>query len=189
LYEIQYPAPGDPILAGEIRDHSGKDEISLDVHWGLDHGAWSVIMHLYPKADIPVVELSLDYTKTPQQHYELGKELSWLRRRGVLIIGSGNLVHNLRMIAWDKLNVPGFGFDWAIEADSKMKRLISEGNHADLIGYRKLGRAFDLAIPTPDHFLPLLYILPMVEKNERILFFNDKAVGGSLTMTSVKMGD
>jgi 4,5-DOPA dioxygenase extradiol len=189
LYEVQYPAPGDPLLAGEIRNHSGKGEISLDMHWGLDHGAWTVIMHLFPNAEIPVVQLSLDYTKTPQQHYELGKELSWLRRKGVLIIGSGNLVHNLRMIAWNKLNVSGFGYDWALEADAKMKQLISEGKHAELIGYRNLGKAFDLAIPTPDHFLPLLYALPLKEKDERISVFNDKAVGGSLTMTSVAIGN
>jgi 4,5-DOPA dioxygenase extradiol len=187
LYEVQYPAPGSPSLAGEIKQTLQKWDLLLNNNRGLDHGAWSVIKHLYPDADIPVIQISLDYNKSPKEHYEFAKELAWLREKGVLIIGSGNIVHNLRLVAWDKITEPGYGHDWAIEADSKIKRFIIEGDHASLINYRKLGKAFDLAIPTPEHFLPLLYILALQNKEERISFFNDKAVGGSLTMTSVKI--
>jgi 4,5-DOPA dioxygenase extradiol len=188
LYEVQYPAPGNPELAADIQNSLGKDAISLDLNWGLDHGTWSVVKHLYPKADIPVIQFSLDYTKSPQQHYELGKALAWLRQKGVLITGSGNMVHNLRMVAWDKLNVSDFGYDWAMEASMKIKQFIVEENHAALINYQNQGKAFNMAIPTPEHFLPLLYILALKEKNEKIDMFNDKVVGGSLTMTSVKIG-
>jgi 4,5-DOPA dioxygenase extradiol len=188
LFEVQYPAPGSPELARETKNEIKKTEAGLEEKWGLDHGAWSIIRRLYPNADIPVVQLSLDYYQSPQYHYELGKELASLRNTGVLIIGSGNLVHNLRMVAWDKLNTIGFGFDWAIEADNKMKRYIVDGNHHDLINYKAQGSAFNLAIPTPEHFLPLLYILALQEKDESLSIFNDKAVAGSLTMTSVKIG-
>ena len=126
LFDVQYPAPGSPYLAGETKQIVKKTDVGLDYNWGLDHGAWSVIKHLYPKADVPVIQLSLDYEQSPQYHYDLAKELSMLRRKGVLIIGSGNMVHNLRMIAWDKLNTDGFGFDWAIEASEKMKTMILE---------------------------------------------------------------
>lgn len=188
LYQIKYPAPGMPQLADEIRTNAKSTEILQDYKWGLDHGAWTVVMHMYPKANIPVIQLSLDYYKKPQHHYELAKELANLRNRGVLIIGSGNLVHNLSMIHWQKLN-ENFGYDWALEANNKTKQLISEGNHGALIDFSKLGKAFDYAIPTPEHFLPLLYALALQEKNEEIKFFNDKPVGGSLTMTSIKIGD
>jgi 4,5-DOPA dioxygenase extradiol len=185
LFDVQYPAPGSPELAAETKKIVQKTEIGLDHHWGLDHGAWSVIKHLYPKADVPVIQLSLDYTKPPQYHYALAKELAALRRKGVLIVGSGNMVHNLRMVAWDKLNVSGFGFDWAMEASEKMKQMILDGNHLGLANYVNLGKAFQLAIPTPEHYLPLLYTLALQEKNDAISLFNDKAVAGSLTMTSV----
>ncbi|MEI6138895.1 MAG: 4,5-DOPA dioxygenase extradiol [Mariniphaga sp.] len=188
LFDVQYPAPGSQELAKETKDTVKKTEVGLDEKWGLDHGAWSIIRRLYPNADIPVVQLSLDYYQSPQYHYELGKELASLRNKGVLIMGSGNLVHNLRMVAWDKLNTIGFGFDWAIEADQKMKKFILDGNHQELINYKSQGSAFNLAIPTPEHFLPLLYILALQEKNEKLSIFNDKAVAGSLTMTSVKIG-
>ena len=188
LFDVQYPAPGSQELAKETKDTVKKTEVGLDEKWGLDHGAWSIIRRLYPNADIHVVQLSLDYYQSPQYHYELGKELASLRNKGVLIMGSGNLVHNLRMVAWDKLNTIGFGFDWAIEADQKMKKFILDGNHQELINYKSQGSAFNLAIPTPEHFLPLLYILALQEKNEKLSIFNDKAVAGSLTMTSVKIG-
>jgi 4,5-DOPA dioxygenase extradiol len=188
LYEVQYPAPGDPALADEIKNTVVTSDVVLDNLWGLDHGAWSVIKHLYPKADVPVIQLSLDYNMAPQQHYELGKELAWLRQKGVLIIGSGNLVHNLGMVAWDKLNESGYGYNWALEADAKMKQFILDGNHAALIDYKNQGKAFNLAVPTPDHFLPLLYTLALKEEDENVALFNDKAVAGSLTMTSVKIG-
>jgi 4,5-DOPA dioxygenase extradiol len=185
LFDVQYPAPGSPELAEETKKIIQKTEIGLDHHWGLDHGAWSVIKHLYPKADVPVIQLSLDYTKPPQYHYELAKELAALRRKGVLIVGSGNMVHNLRMVAWDKLNVSGFGFDWALEASEKMKQMILDGNHSGLTNYNNQGKAFQLAVPTPEHFLPLIYTLALQEKNDTLSLFNDKAVAGSLTMTSV----
>lgn len=188
LFEVQYPAPGSLSLAKGTKALITRANIGLDDKWGLDHGAWSVIKHLYPEADVPVIQLSLDYNQTPQYHYELAQEIKSLREKGVLIIGSGNMVHNLRMVAWDKLNVSGYGFDWAIEANEKMKKYILEGDHQQLINFRSQGKLFDLAIPTPEHYLPLLYALALQEENEVVSLFNDKAVAGSLTMTSVKIG-
>nr|WP_321486799.1 4,5-DOPA dioxygenase extradiol [uncultured Draconibacterium sp.] len=187
LYDVQYPAPGMPQLAQHVKELVQNTPIHLDDKWGLDHGAWSVIRHMYPDADVPVIQLSLDYRKTPQEHYELAQELNKLREKGVLIVGSGNNVHNLRMIHWSKLN-ENFGFDWANEANEKMKELILNGNHQDLIQYSKLGRAFELSIPTPEHYLPLLYALALQDKKDEISIFNDAPVGGSLAMTSVKIG-
>ena len=188
LFEVQYPAPGSPELAVETQNTLKNEVIGLDEGWGLDHGTWSVLKHMYPAADIPVIQLSIDYTKPPQYHYDLGKMLASLRENGVLIMGSGNLVHNLRMVDWDKLNEPGYGYEWAIEANEKMKKFILEGDHQSLINYRTQGRSFDLAIPTPEHFLPLLYILGLKKENEIPEFFNDDPVAGSLTMTSLKIG-
>ena len=188
LYEVQYPAPGNPELANETKSIVKKTEIGLDVNWGLDHGAWSVIKHMYPNADVPVIEMSLDYSQSPQHHYELAKELAPLRKKGVLIVGSGNMVHNLRMVAWDKLNETDYGYDWALEARDKMKKFILENDHKHLINFKSQGKEFDLAIPTPEHYLPLLYALALKEENEKVSLFNDKAVGGSLTMTSLKIG-
>jgi 4,5-DOPA dioxygenase extradiol len=188
LFEVQYPAPGSPDLANETRALITSTSVGLDDQWGLDHGAWSVIKHLYPQANIPVIQLSIDHFQSPEYHYQLGKQLSALRKKGILIIGSGNMVHNLGKIAWDKLNTDNYGYDWALEASSKMKQWIQEDHHQPLIAFRSQGKAFDLAIPTPEHFLPLLYTLGMQEKGEAISLFNDKAVAGSLTMTSVKIG-
>ena len=187
LYEIQYPAPGMPELAHEIKNITKTSEVSLDEKWGLDHGAWTVIRHMYPKADIPVIQLSLDYSKNPQDHYELAKELASLRHKGILVVGSGNLVHNLGMVHWQKLN-ENFGFDWANEANDKMKKFILEGNHQALINYSKQGSAFNLSIPTPEHYLPLLYALALQDDKDELKIFNDEPVGGSLTMTSLKIG-
>jgi len=186
LFDVQYPAPGSPELAHETKNIITKTEVGLDDKWGLDHGAWSVIKHLYPNADIPVIQMSIDYTKPPKYHYELAQELSRLRRKGVLIVGSGNMVHNLGMLAWNKLNEE-FAFDWAIEANEKMKTYILNGDHQKLIDFEKQGRAFQLAIPTPEHYLPLLYTLALKESNEKVILFNDKPVAGSLTMTSLKI--
>jgi 4,5-DOPA dioxygenase extradiol len=188
LYDVQYPALGSPELANETKRIITKTTVGLDEKWGLDHGAWSVIRRIYPNADVPVIEMSMDYSQGPQYHYELGKQLAALRNKGVLIIGSGNLVHNLRMVAWDKMNEPEYGFDWAIQANDKFKQLILSGNHKELINYTALGREVQLAVPTPDHYLPLLYTLALKEENEAVTFFNDKAVMGSLTMTSVRIG-
>lgn len=187
LYEVQYPVPGSPALAKQTKELVTKTTIGLDDKWGLDHGAWSVIKHLYPAADVPVIQLSLDRYQTPQYHYELAKELAALRDKGILIIGSGNMVHNLGMVAWDKLTNPGFAYDWATTASEKMKTYIQNDDHQSLIDYSKQGREFSLSIPTPEHFLPLLYILALKGKDEKASLFNDKALGGSLTMTSVKI--
>lgn len=187
LFDVQYPAPGDPLLARETQDLITKATVGLDETWGLDHGAWSVIKHLYPAADVPVIEMSIDHYQTPQYHYELAKELAALRKKGILIIGSGNMVHNLRMVAWDKLNAAAYGYDWAIEASEKMKQYIRSGDHEQLIRFRSQGLAFDLAIPTAEHYIPLLYTLALQEKGDQVSFFNDKPVGGSLTMTSVRI--
>jgi len=187
LYQIQYPAHGTPELAEDL-SKSANTQIKLDFDWGLDHGTWSVLKHFYPDADVHVMQVSLDYNKSPHQHYEFAKELAMYRRQGILILGSGNIVHNLRMVAWDKIDEPDFGFDWALEANERMKELVVTRNHDALINYKEQGTAFRLAAPTPDHFLPLLYVLALQEENEPIEIFNDKAVMGSLTMTSFKIG-
>ncbi len=189
LYDMQYPAPGNPRLANEITETVQSAQIEPDVQWGLDHGAWSVVKHMYPNANIPVLQFSLDRNKSPKYHYELAKELAFLREKGVLIVGSGNMVHNLGLVAWDKLNSDDYAYDWAKEASEKMKSFILDDNHQSLINYSSQGRSFQLSIPTPEHFLPLIYTLALKGKNEEVSFFNDKAVGGSLTMTSVKMGE
>lgn len=188
LFDVQYPAPGSPELATEIQKLITNPAVELDHDWGLDHGTWSVVKHMYPNADIPVLQLSIDYYKPAAYHYELAKQLLSLRKKGVLIIGSGNMVHNLRMVAWDKLNEPEYGFDWALEMNNIFKNQISNGFHKELIQYEKLHKAATLAIPTPDHYYPLLYIIALQTDNDKVEFFNDKAVGGSLTMTSVKIG-
>lgn len=187
LYEVQYPAQGNPKLAQEIKNEITTADVGLDDSWGLDHGAWSVIKHLYPKADIPVLQMSIDQSKPASYHYQLAKELYKLRQRGILIIGSGNMVHNLRKVAWDKLNTPNYAFDWAEEAKTKMNNFLLSGDHQSLIDYRKQGTSFELAIPTPEHYLPMIYTLGLQSKNESIKLFNDKAVGGSLTMTSFRI--
>lgn len=187
LFAVQYPAPGSPALAKQTKALITKTDVGLDYKWGLDHGAWSVIKHLYPKADVPVMQMSLDYSQGPQYHYELSQEIKSLREKGVLIIGSGNIVHNLGRVEWRRLNET-FGYDWAVEANEKMKQYIVDGNHKELINFRSQGKAFDLAIPTPEHYLPLLYTLALQDKQEEVKIFNDKAVAGALTMTSVKIG-
>ena len=185
LFEVEYPAPGSPELAREIQTTILSIHIQMDHEWGLDHGAWSVIKHLYPDADIPVIQLSLDRYQGPRYHYELARELAKLRDKGVLIIGSGNMVHNLRMVAWDKLSGEPYAYDWAEEANEKMKSMILSGDHRSLMEYEKQGRAFSLAIPSPEHYLPLLYTLGLKDDQDQISFFNDATVGGSLSMTSV----
>lgn len=186
LYEEQYPAPGAPALAREISGFvEPAGSVGLDDKWGLDHGSWTVIKHLFPQADVPVIQLSIDYTREPQYHYQLAQQLKQLRNKGILIVGSGNMVHNLGRVAWDKLNEP-YAYDWAIEADQKMKEWILRGDHQRLINFRGQGTAFDLAIPTPEHYIPLLYTLGLKDKQDDTLLFNDQPLGGSLTMTSVK---
>jgi len=185
LFDVQYPAPGSPELALETQKLITSTEVGLSDQWGLDHGCWTVVKFLYPDADIPIIEMSMDYTKGPEYHYALGRELAALRRKGVLIVGSGNTVHNLRMAAWDKMMIPGYGFDWAIAANEKIKHLITDGDHQSLIRYDKLGKEVQLSIPTPEHYNPLLYILGLQEKDEKATIFNDALVAGSLNMMSV----
>lgn len=187
LYDVRYSAPGSPKIAEETKKLVKKTKVESDKNWGLDHGAWSVIKHMYPNADVPVIQMSLDYTKPADFHYELAKELAMLRERGVLIVGSGNMVHNLRMVAWDRINDDGYGYDWALEAMEKMQNFILDDNHVPLVNYGAQGTAFNLAIPTPEHYLPLLYALAIKEKKDNISIFNHSAIAGSLAMTSVKI--
>lgn len=187
LYEVQYPAPGSPELAKLTRETVSSHELTFDHSWGLDHGAWSVLRHLYPEADIPVVQMSLDYLQNPDYHYELARQLQPLRERGVLIVGSGNMVHNLRMLDWRKID-QHYAYDWALEAAEKMRHFILDGDHKGLINFRSHGKAFDYAVPTPEHYLPLLYAVGLQQKGEAVELLNDKPLGGSLTMTSLKIG-
>jgi 4,5-DOPA dioxygenase extradiol len=185
LFDVQYPAPGNPELAKEIKSIMKRTEVGLDQKWGLDHGCWSVISRLYPNADVPVIQMSLDYYQAPQYHFELAKELAPLRTKGILIVGSGNMVHNLRMVAWDKFNATEYGYDWAIEANEKIKKYILNDDYQHLFDYKAQGKALTLAIPTPEHFHPLMYSLALKEQNEKVSLFNDKIVAGSLAMTSL----
>lgn len=187
LYQVQYPAPGSPEWAMETKQIITQTSVGLNYDWGLDHGTWSVVKHLYPQADVPIFQLSLDYTQSPIYHFELARQMAELRQKGVLIIGSGNMVHNLRLLDWNNMQTDDFAFDWARESNEKMKTLILQNDFKSLTQYQNLGKAFQMAIPTPEHFLPLLYILALKKEEETISFFNDKAVAGSLTMTSVKI--
>lgn len=188
LFAVQYKAPGDPALASDLAGMVKSTPVELNHDWGLDHGAWTVVRHMYPGANIPVLQLSIDFGKDARYHYELARELQALRKKGVLIMGSGNMVHNLRMVAWDKLGEEEYGYDWALQMNDRFKQLISNGEHDRLIRYESLGKEALLSIPTPDHYWPLLYTLGLKGKDDAVSFFNDKAVGGSLTMTSVKFG-
>ena len=188
LFEVQYPAPGSPELARETAELLLPEIVEEDHSWGLDHGAWSVIRHLYPNAEMPVIQLSIDYSKPPQYHFDLAKKLQKLREKGILIIGSGNIVHNLRMIDWKNINTVGAGWDWAVEAREKTNNWLLDGNFRNLIDYQKQGIALQTAVPSPDHYLPLIYSLGLKEKSENLSLFNDELIGGSLSMTSVRIG-
>lgn len=187
LFEVRYPAPGSPWLALAVQAALKSTEVGLDEAWGLDHGCWSVLKHLFLQADVPVVQLSLDDTRSGPEHYALAQALAPLRQQGVLILGSGNLVHNLRLVEVSgdgDFNQP-FGFDWALEASALFKRLITGNRHQELADYLSLGPEVRLAVPTPEHFLPLLYALALKQEHETVTYFNDQPVGGSLTMTSL----
>ncbi|MCC9020547.1 MULTISPECIES: 4,5-DOPA dioxygenase extradiol [Flavobacterium] len=187
LFEVQYPAKGSPELAHETKKILEPVLVDLDEHWGLDHGAWSVIKHLYPEANVPVIQLSIDYTKSGQYHFELAQKLQSLRRKGVLIIGSGNIVHNLRLVDFRNFDKDNYGYDWAIEARETINSHLLNDNFQPLIDFEKMNKATQLAIPTPEHYLPLLYTLGLKEKSEELSLFNDKLLAGSLSMTSVKI--
>jgi 4,5-DOPA dioxygenase extradiol len=188
LYEVQYPAKGSKALAETTKTLLSPTIVELDEKWGLDHGAWSVIKHLYPNADVPVIQLSIDYTQPPQYHFDLAKQLQSLRSKGILIIGSGNIVHNLGLVDFANFHKDNYGFDWAIESRQKINDFILNENFQALTQYEKQGKAFQLAIPTPEHYLPLIYTLGLKQKTESISFFNDKLLAGSLSMTSLKIG-
>ena len=190
LFDVEYPALGSKWLATETQKIIQTTDIGLDDAWGLDHGAWSVLKQIYPEADVPVVQLSLDFTKDAQYHYDLAQQLTALRKKGVLIVGSGNMVHNFGYAAMPKggdFNAH-FGHDWAIEANENFKKMIADNDHKPLINYQKHSRAFQLSAPTPEHYLPMLYSVALRGKNENVSFFNDAVVAGSFSMTSVKIG-
>lgn len=186
LFDMQYPASGNQALVDAATEVIQSVHVQHDHGWGLDHGTWSVLCHVFPQANIPVVQLSIDYSKGAQYHYELAKQLSALRRKGVLIVASGNMVHNLGRVAFDKMGSE-YGFDWALEADAKMKNFLLDRNHQALIDWDKQGKEFLLSIPTPDHYYPMLYALALQEEQDDLSIFNAKAVGGSLTMTSFRL--
>ena len=188
LYEVQYPAKGSPELANETKVLLTPTRVELDEKWGLDHGAWSVIRHLYPKADIPVIQMSIDNTQPASYHYELAQRLNILRSKGILIIGSGNIVHNLGLVDFQNINKDNYGYDWAIEARETINKYLLNGNYQPLLQYQQQSKALQLAIPTPDHYLPLIYTLGLQQKGELLSLFNDKLLAGSLSMTSVKIG-
>lgn len=183
LFEVRYPAPGAPELADRVRETVQGAAVRPDPDRGLDHGAWSVLRRMFPEADVPVVQLSLDRSRGPAFHYELGKELAGLRREGVLIVGSGNIVHNLGLIVWEDT-----AYDWAVAFDGTVKRLIVSGDHGALVRYPDLGRAARLSVPTNEHFLPLLYVLALREEGEGVRFFSDRVTLGSISMRSLRIG-
>ncbi len=180
-----YPAPGAPGLAKATAEHVTKATVGLDYAWGLDHGTWSVLARMYPRAEIPVFQLSLDAARSPASHYDLAGELKALRDRGVLIMGSGNIVHNLRRLTRQR---PDTGFDWAIEFDAKVKELIDAGDHRSLIDYQKLGPAAQLSVPTDEHYLPLLYALAAKDAKEPVVYFNEATTMGGISMRSLVIG-
>jgi 4,5-DOPA dioxygenase extradiol len=185
LYTVKYPAPGSPELASATQELLLPHTASLDHQWGLDHGAWSVIKHLFPDADIPVVQMSIDFTRDLPWHFELAHQLTTLRDHGVLIIGSGNIIHNLRLVDFQKLNVLDYGHEWAHEAREKFHSLLRQKNFETLLHLERMGSAARLAVPTTEHYIPLLYALGASGKNESLTLLNEELVGGSIGMTSV----
>jgi 4,5-DOPA dioxygenase extradiol len=186
LYEIQYPARGDPGVARRVQEVLPPLPVRLDDSWGLDHGTWSVLRHVYPDADVPVLQLSIDETQPAAFHFELGRKLSVLRDEQILIMGSGNLVHNLHAYSWGR-RMPQ-PYDWAVRFETKAKEMMLRGEYDPLINYEELGRDAMLAIPTPDHYLPLLYVLGAGREAERIAFPVSGVDGGSVSMLAVRIG-
>ena len=186
LYAVNYPAPGDPELARRVQTLLAPLPVKLDQSWGLDHGAWSVLRHVYPDADIPVVQLSIDERQPAAFHYEIGERLAPLREEGVLIAGSGNLVHNLHAYAWGRHIVEPY--DWAIRFERQTREMIGAREHAALLNYEALGRDAQLSIPTPDHYLPLLYAIAARQDRDEVSFPVEGVDGGSISMLSVQIG-
>jgi 4,5-DOPA dioxygenase extradiol len=185
LYQVQYPAPGDPDLARRVQAMLAPLPVKLDNSWGLDHGTWSVIRHVYPDADIPVVQLSIDETEPASFHFEIGRKLAALRDQGILIVGSGNLVHNLHTYAWGR-HTPD-PYDWAVRFEEQARQMMLAGEYKPLIEYERLGREAALSVPTPDHYLPLLYVLGTWQQGEPIAFPVEGIDGGSISMLTVKV--
>jgi 4,5-DOPA dioxygenase extradiol len=186
LYDVQYPAPGAPDLARRVQQMLAPLPVTLDNSWGLDHGTWSVLRHVYPDADVPVVQLSIDETQPASFHFEIGRKLAPLREERVLIVGSGNLVHNLHTYAWGR-HMPD-PYDWAVRFETEAKQMMVAGEYKPLIDYEKLGREAMLSIPTPDHYLPLLYVIATRQQGEVITFPIEGVDGGSISMLSVQVG-
>jgi len=186
LYEVRYPAPGSPSLARRVQELLRPVQVKSDESWGLDHGTWSVLCHVFPEADVPVVQLSIDETEPPEFHYELGRRLSPLREEGVLVLGSGNLVHNLHTYTWGRHRVEPF--DWAVRFEQQARELMSSGNDAPLVNYEQLGRDAQLSAPTPDHYLPLLYVLGLRRAGEEVSFPVAGMDGGSVSMLTIRLG-
>jgi len=186
LYEVNYPAPGDPVLAAFVAELLQPTKVQLDTEWGLDHGTWSVLCHAFPEANIPVVQLSIDETKPAEFHYNLAQRLMPLREQGVLIVGSGNIVHNLHSYAWGRHAAQAF--DWATSFETKVKDHLGTRAHEPLVKYETLGREALLAVPTPEHYLPLLYIIALRQADDELTFPVEGMDGGSISMLSVKVG-
>jgi 4,5-DOPA dioxygenase extradiol len=186
LYEVEYPASGSPALANRVRELLAPLAVGLDQSWGLDHGTWSVLCHVFPGADIPVVQLSIDETQPAQFHYELGQRLAPLRAEGILIIGSGNLVHNLHTYAWGRHEVEPY--DWAVRFEQRARELMLQKQDQTLVNYETMGRDAMLSAPTPDHYLPLLYILGLRQPGDDVTFPVEGFDGGSISMLTVKIG-
>jgi 4,5-DOPA dioxygenase extradiol len=186
LFEFQYPAPGSPELAARVVESLRPLDVGMDSRWGLDHGTWSVLAHVFPEADIPVVQLSVDETQPASFHYELARRLAPLRDDGVLIVGSGNVVHNLHTYAWGSSEIPPL--DWALEFEQLVRDCAVSGEHVPLIGYESLGKAARLSAPTPDHYLPLLYILGLQRVGDPVSFPVEGFDGGSISMLSIRIG-
>ena len=186
LYRIQYPAPGDPESARRVQRLLAPLAVRLDDEWGLDHGTWSVLRHVYPNADVPIVQLSIDETRPASFHFELGRKLARLREEGVLIVGSGNLVHNLHAYAWGRQTPEPY--DWAIRFEEEAKGMMLASEYKPLINYESLGSRAALSIPTPDHYLPLLYLLATSQQAEDITFPVEGMDGGSISMLAVQIG-
>jgi 4,5-DOPA dioxygenase extradiol len=186
LYQVQYPAPGAPELASRVAELLGPVDVAMDRSWGLDHGTWSVLIHAYPGADVPVVQLSIDESKPARWHYELARKLAPLREQGVLIMGSGNMVHNLHTYSWGKRSVEPY--DWAVRFETMARKALSAGEFETLVDYESLGRDAMLAAPTPDHYLPLLYVLAQHQPGERVSFPVEGFDGGSISMLALQLG-
>jgi 4,5-DOPA dioxygenase extradiol len=186
LYQVSYPAPGDPELARRVQDLLMPTTAARAVQWGLDHGTWSVLCHVYPKADVPVIQLSIDETQPPEYHYQIGKRLAPLRDENVLIMGSGNVVHNLNAYSWNRFDVKPY--DWAARFENKIRALLLDAKDDLLINYEELGRDALLSAPSPDHYLPLLYVIALRRKGEKVSFPVEGIEGGAVSMLAVKVG-